>query len=77
MRSHLAKYGVKVELRKRLVAITQDADTVTAIVGTSEPGAAETQETIVAQYLIGADGARGALLRISTTRLIHLYHNTF
>lgn len=63
---HLAKYGVVVELRKNLVAISQDVDTLTATVGFLESGATESQETIVTQYLVGADGAKGVFSKVSS-----------
>jgi 2-polyprenyl-6-methoxyphenol hydroxylase-like FAD-dependent oxidoreductase len=59
LRTHLAKYGVVIELGKALVAIDQDASAVTATVNTKDSDGSEIQETIVAQYLVGSDGAKG------------------
>jgi FAD binding domain len=61
MRSHLAEFGVTVELSKGLVAIEQNADYVHATVAVHKSGTPimEQQETIVAKYLLGTDGAKG------------------
>lgn len=75
LRKHLAKYGIIVELRKNLVAISQDADNLTATVTSSAPGSTETRETIIAQYLVGADGARGASPMVSSAYFLYTsYH---
>ena len=59
LRTHLTKYGVAVELGKALVGIDQDVDTVMAMVVAKQPDGTEIQESIVAQYLVGSDGAKG------------------
>jgi 2-polyprenyl-6-methoxyphenol hydroxylase-like FAD-dependent oxidoreductase len=60
LRKHLAKYGVVVEYGKGLVGIEQTANAVTATVTRFKDGKpTEDQELITAQYLIGADGAKG------------------
>ncbi|PBK78579.1 hypothetical protein ARMSODRAFT_947517 [Armillaria solidipes] len=61
LRDHLAKYGVSVELSKGLVAIKQDATTVTATLAVFRNGVpTDEKEEAVAQYLIGSDGAKGS-----------------
>lgn len=72
LRNHLAKLGVSVELNLGLVAIDQCPDSVTATVSTYVNGQPTDQrETIVAKYLVGADGARGILQR-SVLPYLHL-----
>ncbi|KAK0228928.1 FAD binding domain-containing protein [Armillaria fumosa] len=59
LRDHLAKHGVSVELNKGLVVIEQDAATVTAAVAVFRNGVlTDEKEEVVAQYLIGSDGAK-------------------
>lgn len=67
IRTHLARLDVTVELGKELVAIEQDQDGVTATILTHDT---ETKEIVRADYLVGADGARGifACLHISHFR---------
>ncbi|KAF9017773.1 hypothetical protein BDZ89DRAFT_960743, partial [Hymenopellis radicata] len=61
LRAHLAKYGVAVECGKGLVAVTQDVESVAATLATFKDGEPlDDTETVVARYLIGADGGRGA-----------------
>ncbi|KAL0569637.1 hypothetical protein V5O48_012321 [Marasmius crinis-equi] len=61
LRGHLAKYGVKVELGQGLVAIEQRDDLVKAGISPFQAGQATGDTKIIeAQYLVGADGARGA-----------------
>jgi 2-polyprenyl-6-methoxyphenol hydroxylase-like FAD-dependent oxidoreductase len=64
IRTHLAKYGIVVELGKALIDIDQDANTVTATVAVKQPDGTEKQEMIIAQYLVGSDGAKGTSLNI-------------
>jgi 2-polyprenyl-6-methoxyphenol hydroxylase-like FAD-dependent oxidoreductase len=71
IRTHLAKYGVVVELGKTLVGIDQDANNVTATVITKQQNETEMQETIVAQYLVGSDGAKGTSWNIFGADLIY------
>ena len=60
LKKHIARYGVAVEYGKGLVGIEQTADVVTATVATFENGKeTEDKELVTAQYLIGADGAKG------------------
>ncbi|KAK0441953.1 FAD binding domain-containing protein [Armillaria borealis] len=60
LRDHLAKYGVSVELNKGIVAIKQDATIVTATLAVFRNGVpTDEKEEVVAQYLIGSDGAKG------------------
>lgn len=59
VRNRLAEYGVVVEFRKALIAIDQGANAVTATIATQQPDGTETQETVVVQYLVGCDGAKG------------------
>jgi 2-polyprenyl-6-methoxyphenol hydroxylase-like FAD-dependent oxidoreductase len=47
--------SVTLRYRTRLVSFTQDADTVTAVVENADTGA---REEILAQYIVGCDGAR-------------------
>ena len=61
MRTHLAKYGITVELGKCLVALEQDADCVTATIAANESVQDEKRETIIAKYLVGADCAKGSI----------------
>lgn len=57
LRSHLAKHGVQVELNTELVDFERTSDGVVAqIVKHGEAG--DVKETIHAEYLVGADGAR-------------------
>ncbi|WP_206795640.1 FAD-dependent monooxygenase [Amycolatopsis sp. MtRt-6] len=50
LRDRLAEFGVRVELNTALTGFEQDADGVTATLGTGE--------TVRAEYLIGADGGK-------------------
>jgi len=61
MRTHLAKYGATVELGKCLVALEQDTDCVTATITTNESVQDEKRETVIAEYLVGANGAKGSI----------------
>ena len=62
LKKHLARYSVAVEYGKGLVGIEQTPDVITATVATFENGKeTEGKELVTAQYLIGADGAKGRL----------------
>ncbi|MDX3190529.1 FAD-dependent monooxygenase [Streptomyces sp. MN03-5084-2B] len=50
LRDRLAEFGVRVELNTALTGFEQDADGVTATLGTGE--------TVRAEYLVGADGGK-------------------
>jgi len=67
MRTHLAKYGIMVELGTCLVALEQDTNCVTATITINRPGQTETRETVTADYLVGADGAKGNIYRDPST----------
>ncbi|KAJ6471348.1 FAD binding domain-containing protein [Mycena sanguinolenta] len=56
LRRHLKTFGCEVEMGRRLVGITQDADSVTAKVLSVGP---LTETEIKCDYLIAADGAKG------------------
>ncbi|KAJ7343471.1 hypothetical protein DFH08DRAFT_962570 [Mycena albidolilacea] len=59
LRSHLAKHGVSVDVGKALVAIEQDSDSLTATVCIQNDGKPiDEKETIVGEFLLGADGAQ-------------------
>ncbi|TQF01755.1 FAD-binding protein [Kitasatospora acidiphila] len=60
LRGRLADYGVKVELDTALVDYTQDADQVTATVQHGEHS-----EQITARYLIGCDGGRSTVRKLT------------
>jgi len=65
-RKHLGRYGINVELDKGLVELTQTDDGVTAILAIHQNGTPTSErETVLAQYVIGADGARGMFLKRS------------
>lgn len=66
IRTHLARLDVTVELGKELVAIEQDQDGVTATILTHDT---ETKEIVRADYLVGADGARGIFV------YLHISHD--
>ncbi|WP_206314760.1 FAD-dependent monooxygenase [Streptomyces coryli] len=53
LRDKLAEYGVKVESGTELLGFTQNGDAVTATLATGE--------TVVADYLVGADGGRSTV----------------
>jgi 2-polyprenyl-6-methoxyphenol hydroxylase-like FAD-dependent oxidoreductase len=75
MRTHLAKYGIMVELGTCLVALEQDTNCVTATITINRPGQTETRETVTADYLVGADGAKGNIYRDPRTdTIIMLYY---
>ena len=59
LRQHLSKFGVQVELGTELVAIEQDAVTVTATVERHRRGGSKETERIQATYVIGGDGGKG------------------
>ena len=59
MRKHLAMHGVQVELDTELVDLQQGEDGVTAIL-VKRKGQEEVKETVFADYLIGAEGAKSA-----------------
>lgn len=60
LRKHLATYGVQVELGVEITAFTQDASSVTAqLLKTSRDGQKK-EETLVVDYVLGMDGARGS-----------------
>lgn len=64
MRDRLAEFGVSVELNKALTSIEQKDgnDIVIATVTTCRNGElTEESEGISAQYIIGADGAKGEI----------------
>ena len=63
LRQHIAKYGVQVELNTELVGFEQDADGVTAHV-IKHDGDKDVPETIRTEFLVGADGARGAVRKL-------------
>jgi hypothetical protein len=44
---------------KNLITINQCANTATATVAIKQPGGAEVQGVVVAQYLVRSDGAKG------------------
>ncbi|MDF0532214.1 FAD-dependent monooxygenase [Tsukamurella sp. 8F] len=53
LRNRLAEFGIRVELGTPLVSFVQDADGVTATLGTGE--------TVRADHLVGADGGRSTV----------------
>ncbi len=57
VRSHLEKLGVHVELNTELVSFEQDANGVTAQV-VKHDGSSDVPETVLASYVVGAEGAR-------------------
>lgn len=59
MRTRLAEFGVLVELGKELISLHQVDDHVKGLVKDNLSGA---EELIYAEYLVGADGARGTYL---------------
>ncbi|KZT02086.1 uncharacterized protein LAESUDRAFT_441502 [Laetiporus sulphureus 93-53] len=59
MRAHLSRYDCKVELGKELVAIDQDGSAVNATLLIHHIGGPSSQEIVHAEFVIGADGARG------------------
>ncbi|KAJ3558060.1 hypothetical protein NM688_g1138 [Phlebia brevispora] len=65
MRDHLAKYGISVEMSKGLVNVEQDKDGVTATLAVFKNGqSTAVQETVICQYLVGADGAKGVTRKL-------------
>ncbi|EIW82598.1 hypothetical protein CONPUDRAFT_100901 [Coniophora puteana RWD-64-598 SS2] len=60
MMEHIAEYGVHVEYNTGLGSFEQDKDGVTVHLAKKD-GDQEVSETIRAQYLIGADGARSVV----------------
>ncbi|TFY70130.1 hypothetical protein EVG20_g2874 [Dentipellis fragilis] len=64
LREHLRKYGVEVELATELRRLDQDEDHVTAVVANTQDGK-ETEMIITAKYLVGADGAKGVVRKLS------------
>ncbi|EIW77556.1 hypothetical protein CONPUDRAFT_156772 [Coniophora puteana RWD-64-598 SS2] len=62
LREHIAKYDVHVELSTELRSFEQNGDYITVqLVKKRQDSEEETAETVQAQYLIGADGARSAV----------------
>ena len=58
-RDHLAKYGVKVELRTEPESVEQDESGVNVTLKKIDEAGNESLESIKVGYIIGADGARG------------------
>lgn len=65
LRSHLERYGIHVELATELKSFEQHSDHIIATVLKTN-GNEAIEETVQANYLVGADGARG--------EKIHSYH---
>ncbi|TFK47804.1 monooxygenase [Heliocybe sulcata] len=63
LRSHLEKYGCHVEHGTELRTLDQHADRVEAQIVKHEDGN-ESPETFSASYVVGADGARGAVRKL-------------
>ncbi|KAA1469152.1 hypothetical protein DENSPDRAFT_870155 [Dentipellis sp. KUC8613] len=63
LRDHLRTFGIEVELATELVHLEQQEDSVTADVIRKQDGK-ETRNTITAKYVIGADGAKGAVRKL-------------
>ena len=61
-REHLARHNIRVELCTEPVSIRQDKEGVTATLKKADGDGIEQTETIRVAYVIGADGARGALM---------------
>ena len=58
-RDHLAKYGVRVELRTEPELVEQDESGVNVTLKKVDEAGNESLESIKVGYIIGADGARG------------------
>lgn len=58
LRTHLAKFGVPVELGTELRDFEHNEDSVVAHL-IKHDGDRESQETVVCDYIIGSDGGRG------------------
>ena len=84
LRDHLAKFGVHVELSTELVSLEQDNKGVTVALKKTGADGSETMESVRAAYVIGADGARGAIVcehdghpMSSLTRLCRRYKASY
>ena len=62
LREHLARHNIHIELCTEPVSIRQDEEGVTATLKKADGDGIEQTETIRVAYVIGADGARGALM---------------
>lgn len=60
LRTHIASYGLHVELHTELIGLEQDAEGVTAHLIRGEDGL-EIHEDVRTPFVIGADGAKGRL----------------
>ena len=58
-REHLARCGVHVELGTEPISLEQDADGVNVVLKKTTSAGSEINETLRAEYVVGADGARG------------------
>ncbi|KAI0784359.1 FAD binding domain-containing protein [Abortiporus biennis] len=59
LRSHLLKFGIEVELGTELISFQQDERRVTAEVHRRDANNDQVQELVRADFLVGADGAKG------------------
>ncbi|KAA1469139.1 hypothetical protein DENSPDRAFT_560720 [Dentipellis sp. KUC8613] len=69
LRGHLKSYGVEVELATELRRLDQDDGCVTAVVAQTRNGE-ETESIITAKYLVGADGAKGVVRKLSNLHFL-------
>jgi len=71
LRTHLANYGITVELSKGLIAIDQTGDVINATIAVHKSGQqTEERDIVVTKYLIGTDGAKGAYSLLACTALL-------
>ena len=61
LKKHLAEYGIIPELATELVNFEQNGDSVTAHL-IKHDGDKDVEETVVVNYLVGADGAHSKRL---------------
>ncbi len=62
LRKHLAEYNIVPELATELVSFEQNGDSVTAHLVKHDDDDDDVEETVVVDYLIGADGAHSKRL---------------
>lgn len=72
LRKHLAEYGVVPELATELVSFEQKEDGVTAHL-VKHDGDKDVEDTVVVDYLVGADGAHSKRLSLCTFQVIEFF----